>query len=78
MTGTALTGINFFTMIGPAFFLQILGFLMQTLYPGAPFSREAFSFSLNFLLFCQLAAGFIYMATKEKKLSVFAHEEQPR
>ncbi len=70
MTGTALTGINFFTMIGPAFFLQILGFLMQTLYPAASFSGEAFTFSLYFLLFCQIAAGFIYMGTKENRLTV--------
>jgi MFS family permease len=35
MAGAAMTGINFFTMIGPAVFLQGLGSMMQTLYPHA-------------------------------------------
>lgn len=67
MTGTAMTGINFFTMIGPAFFLQTLGYVMQTLYPTASFSKEAFAASLYFLLSCQLLAGITYILTKEKK-----------
>ena len=32
--GTAMTGVNFFTMMGVALFLQGLGYLMQWLYPG--------------------------------------------
>lgn len=68
MTGAALTGINFFTMIGPAFFLQMLGFIMQTIYPNASFSQAAFSVSLYFCFFCQLLAGLIYLMTKEKKV----------
>ncbi len=67
MTGTAMTGINFFTMIGPAFFLQTLGYIMQTLYPRASFSQEAFAASLYFLLSCQLLAAMTYIMTKEKK-----------
>ncbi len=43
MSGTAMTGINFFTMIGPAVFLQGLGILMQTLYPEASRGPEAFN-----------------------------------
>jgi sugar phosphate permease len=66
MTGTAMTGINFFTMTGPAFFLQILGFIMQTFYPAASFSQAAFTASLYFCLFFQLLAGLIYIMTKEK------------
>lgn len=67
MTGTAMTGINFFTMTGPAFFLQTLGWIMQTLYPGASFSKEAFTVSLYFLLSFQLLAAATYVMTKEKK-----------
>lgn len=66
MTGTAMTGINFFTMLGPAFFLQVLGFIMQTFFPTASFSRQAFRVSLFFLLFWQVVAGLAYMMTKEK------------
>ncbi|MEJ2725168.1 MAG: MFS transporter [Deltaproteobacteria bacterium] len=46
MAGTAMTGINFFTMTGPAVFLQGLGALMQTLYPNA--SRSAAAFQVSF------------------------------
>lgn len=42
MSGAAMTGINFFTMIGPAIFLQGLGMLMQTLYPATSRRPEAF------------------------------------
>jgi sugar phosphate permease len=67
MTGAAMTGINFFTMTGPAFFLQIFGYIMQTCYPRASFSKDAFAASLYFLLSCQLLAAMTYMMTKEKK-----------
>ncbi len=42
MAGTAMTGINFFTMIGSAAFLHGLGGLMQALYPQASRGPEAF------------------------------------
>jgi sugar phosphate permease len=67
MTGTALTGINFFTMIGSAVFLQGLGVLMQKLYPTASFGQQAFTTSLYFCCICQFLAGFIYIMTREKK-----------
>ena len=34
LAGTAMTGINFFTMIGVAVFLQGLGNMMQFFHPG--------------------------------------------
>jgi sugar phosphate permease len=68
MTGTALTGINFFTMIGSAVFLQGLGVLMQTLYPTTSFGQQAFTTSLYVCCTCQFLAGFVYMMTSEKKI----------
>ncbi len=35
MAGAAMSGTNFFTMMGPAVFLQGLGIAMQGLYPEA-------------------------------------------
>jgi nitrate/nitrite transporter NarK len=67
MTGTALTGINFFTMIGSAVFLQGLGVLMQKLYPTASFGPQAFTTSLYLCSICQFLAGFVYIMTREKK-----------
>lgn len=37
-----MTGVNFFTMVGVAAFLQGLGNLMQYLYPGESFGAPAF------------------------------------
>lgn len=42
LAGTAVTGINFFTMAGAAVFLQGLGTLMQWFYPQATMGRSAF------------------------------------
>jgi sugar phosphate permease len=67
MAGTAMTGINFFTMIGPAFFLQGLGMLMQAAYPETSRGQEAFTLSLLLCAFCYLLAGILYMATKETR-----------
>lgn len=65
MAGAAMTGINFFTMLGPAFFLQGLGKVMQAAYPAA--SRGPEAFRLAFVL-CSLAVGataLIYLFTTE-------------
>jgi sugar phosphate permease len=48
MAGTAMTGVNFFTMVGAAFFLQAVGDFMQSLYPEA--SRSLPAFRAAFLL----------------------------
>ena len=67
MAGTAMTGINFFTMMGPAIFLQGLGKAMQAVYPSA--SRSAEAFDLAFLL-CALSIGMIallYLLTTDRK-----------
>lgn len=52
--GTAMTGINFFTMIGGAFFLQILGQMMQYLHPENSLGKVAF---IDAFLFCALCLG---------------------
>jgi sugar phosphate permease len=67
MAGTAMTGINFFTMMGPAIFLQGLGKAMQAVYPSS--SRSAEAFDLAFLL-CSLSIGAIallYLLTTDTK-----------
>jgi sugar phosphate permease len=67
MAGMAMTGVNFFTMVGSAAFLQGLGNLMQSLYPQA--SRGPDAFRLAFLL-CSaflLSVVLVYAATKDTK-----------
>jgi MFS family permease len=66
MAGAAMSGTNFFTMMGPAVFLQGLGTVMQTLYPGASLSPAAFQSALLVCAACQAAIGGLYLFTRRK------------
>ncbi|MEJ2170069.1 MAG: MFS transporter [Desulfobacterales bacterium] len=69
MSGAAMTGINFFTMIGPAVFLQGLGDLMQSLYPEASRGPDAFNaaFAVCFIFLLMLVA--LYSLAAEKRVA---------
>jgi sugar phosphate permease len=67
MSGAAMTGINFFTMIGPAVFLQGLGTLMQTLYPNASRGAGAFSAAFVVCIVCLGLIAVLYCFTREKR-----------
>jgi sugar phosphate permease len=68
MAGAAMTGINFFTMMGSAVFMQGLGSLMQYIYPHT--SRGPAAFQTAFLLCAGwlLLVSVLYLFTKDKKL----------
>jgi sugar phosphate permease len=68
MSGAAMTGINFFTMIGPAIFLQGLGTLMQTLYPAASRGPEAFQAAFWVCIACLVLITILYCFTHEKRV----------
>jgi sugar phosphate permease len=63
--GTAMTGINFFTMVGVAVFLQGLGSLMQRFYPEAALGAGAFRGAFLFCAGCLALTGVLYLLTKE-------------
>lgn len=63
--GTAMTGINFFTMTGGAVFLQGLGNLMERLHPGASLGPAAFRASFLFCAGCLAVTALLYLMTKE-------------
>ncbi|HDZ89704.1 MAG: MFS transporter [Deltaproteobacteria bacterium] len=65
MAGTAMTGINFFTMIGPALFLQGLGIFMQSLYPLSSRGGQAFTASFLVCALCFLMVALFYLFTRE-------------
>lgn len=65
MAGAAMTGINFFTMIGPAVFLQGLGSLMQTLYPEASRGSDAFNTAFLLCMACMFVVAVLYAFTKD-------------
>ena len=68
MAGVAMTGVNFFNMIGPAVFLQGLGSLMQTLYPDASRGSEAFNTAFIVCSVGLVIATTLYFFTAEKPL----------
>jgi nitrate/nitrite transporter NarK len=65
MSGAAMTGINFFTMIGPAVFLQGLGSMMQTLYPHASRGPDAFNTAFQLCVGCMVVVAVLYFFTKD-------------
>jgi len=65
--GTAMTGINFFTMMGVAFFLQGLGGFLKRIQPGGALGPEAFR---QAFLACSLGLAFsalMYLGSRETK-----------
>jgi len=66
MAGAAMSGTNFFTMMGPAVFLQGLGIAMQSLYPDASRGPQAFGTALLICVVCQAAIGVLYLFTRSK------------
>jgi len=69
MSGAAMTGINFFTMVGPAVFLQGLGILMQTLYPNASRGPEAYNAAFMVCIISLVLVVVSYLFTTERKLA---------
>lgn len=67
MAGTAMTGINFFTMMGPAVFLQGLGKAMQAFHPEASRSAEAFELSFILCATCVGVIALLYLFTGETR-----------
>ena len=63
--GTAMTGVNFFTMTGVAVFLQGLGHLMQSLYPGEALGAPAFKAAFLFCAVCLAGTSGLYCLTVE-------------
>jgi sugar phosphate permease len=63
--GTAMTGINFFTMFGVAVFLQGMGSMMQFLHPDASLGSSAFTDTFLFCAACLLITALCYCFSLE-------------
>lgn len=63
--GTAMTGINFFTMIGAASFLQGVGGYTQFFYSGDPFGSGAFQGIFVFCALCLIVVSGLYVLTRD-------------
>ena len=65
--GAAMTGINFFTMVGAAVFLQGLGSIMQHFFPGDTLGSAAFQTVFIISSVCLAATALIYVQTRESQ-----------
>jgi sugar phosphate permease len=65
--GTAMTGINFFTMFGVAVFLQGLGSMMEALHPGDSLGNGAFTDAFWFCAICLGLTAGLYLFTRETR-----------
>jgi sugar phosphate permease len=63
--GAAMTGINFFTMSGVAFFLHGLGNSLKWFYPQVPVPPDAFRFAFLFFCICLTAIALLYSRTTD-------------
>jgi MFS family permease len=64
-SGMAMTAINFFTMLGVAFFLQGMGSFMNFLYPETSLGAQAFKGAFMFCSLILILIGVIYTLTTE-------------
>jgi sugar phosphate permease len=65
--GAAMTGINFFTMIGVAVFLQGLGNMMHYLHPEDSLGNAAFIDAFRFCAICLGVTTIFYLFTGETR-----------
>jgi hypothetical protein len=69
LAGTAMTGINLFTMFGAASFVHGLGVLMQKVYDHEAFSLSAFRLSFVLCAACMAVVFALYLFTREGKIT---------
>jgi hypothetical protein len=67
LAGTAMTGINLFTMFGAAFFVHGLGVLMQKTFAEQAFSLSAFHLSFLLCAGFMMAVFVLYVFTREDR-----------
>ena len=75
--GAAMTGINFFTMTGVAFFLHGLGWAIKAFYPEGSLAPEVFR--MAFVLFggCLVVTGLLYSLTVDEKRMLRKRMDNP-
>lgn len=65
--GMAVTGVNFFTMVGSAVFLQGLGYYMQSRFPQDTLSPAAFEGAFTICSVCIAAVAVLYLSTTDSR-----------
>ena len=75
--GAAMTGINFFTMTGVAFFLHGLGWAIKEFYPGGSLSPEVFRVAFVLFGVCLVLTGLLYSLTIDGKKILRERLDEP-
>jgi MFS family permease len=75
--GVAMTGINFFTMTGVAFFLHGLGWAIKAYYPGGSLAPEVFRMAFVFFGGCLVLTGLLYSLTGDGKRTLRERMDKP-
>jgi len=76
--GAAMTGINFFTMIGVAFFLHGLGWALKAFYPGGALAPEVFRMAFMVFGGCLVLTGMLYSLTADGNRILKERMDEPQ
>ncbi|MFW6297703.1 MAG: MFS transporter [Desulfosalsimonas sp.] len=76
LAGTAMTGVNLFTMIGAAFFVHGLGFIMEKRYAAESLGLAAFRMSFLLCAACIGIVFILYLFTRENQKKANANDRQ--
>jgi MFS family permease len=69
MSGTAMAGINFFTMMGAGLFIHALGAVMQRMAPDLPDSGEAYRTAFLICFAAIILALALYFTTRDSAVA---------
>ena len=69
MSGTAMAGINFFTMMGAGVFIHLLGGIMEHMSSGTTTGGEVYRISFLLCFGALLVAVAVYMTTRDSSIS---------
>ncbi len=65
--GSAMTGVNFFTMLAPGIFLQAMGLLMEWRHPAAPLGAAAFKETYWVCAAILAGVAILYLRTRDTR-----------
>ncbi len=68
MSGTAMTGVNLFTMMGAGIFIHGLGAVLERTAPNLSFSGEAYQTAFLICFGAILTALVLYFTTRDSKV----------
>jgi MFS family permease len=75
MSGTAMAGINFFTVMGAGVFIHLLGGIMEHMSPGMTTGGDAYRTSFLFCFGALIIAVAVYLTTRDSSAGESTEKE---